>query len=100
MKKLIVSILMSLLLIFPVFADRTETDNVTFLKNVNIQSNLNLTLKGKIVMQDGGIISTNTFTPENIMMHSVFVIPLDGWSEIELKGDTNNFASTDFCYWL
>ena len=100
MKKLIASILMSLLLIFPAFADRTETDNVTFQKNVNIQSNLNLTGKGKIIMQDGGEISTNSFTPENIMMHPVFVIPLNGWSEFELKADTNNFNGTTICYWL
>lgn len=100
MKKSLISVLISIILSFPAFADRIETDNVTFNKNVNIVSNVNLRANGQITMVDGGIISTNTYTPENIMMHPVFVIPLSGWSEFELKADTNNFNGATICYWL
>ena len=89
LKTLFIGILLSISL--PAFGARTETEVFTYSNTVTFTSNQFLKGNGKIVLQNNETVSTNSFMALDVMQYPVFLIPLSGWSEVELKASTNNF---------
>lgn len=82
MKNIIKKISIGLLTAFAsvsVYAQRTEIEEFMFKNGVAVSNYL--TLNGQSVAVDG--------------LYPVFVIPISGWSELELKASTNNFDATN-----
>jgi len=116
MKKTYKNILMILALLTVLsnvsFAARIETEEFIFQAKTTMQDDLTLTngavirLTNTVISASNGVLyitfegnSAPVVTDGTDIKYPVFNIPLNSWSEVELKGSTNNFDSGDATYW-